>query len=279
MIFDDDGSVWFRQSWLDTAMRCGERGRNAIVRPEWDQAYGDSALIGTAMHHAAEQNLNGTISDDEVAQAAFEKALQLCETETVKWTKWSTPGELAAHAERCAVGWLEGIKPSVELGGQTEVEFKVPLFTRPNGRVVGIKGQIDYIEPSGLPWDWKTAARAYNQREKQLSAVQPTVYTTAIVKGGLASVDVPLTFRYGITIRGERQAKPQIVEVTRYASHIDWLIDNLNTYVTMGERLGLDVPWPRDDDHYLCSATWCPWWSACKGARLTPEQVSWKPNN
>lgn len=276
MIFDDDGSVWFRQSWLDTALRCGERGRQAIVRPDWDEITSDAALIGTATHTAIEGYLNGNVDATAIGATAASAAIALT-AEPVKWTKWSTPKELADHAARCAEGWLTGIAPEVTPGGATEVSFKVPLFNRADGRLVGIQGTIDYIDPNGDMWDWKTSSGPYKPRDKQRTAVQPTVYAVALIKGGLSSVVVeyPVRFRFGIAIRGEKQAKPQIVEVQRTKAHEGWLFDHLNTFVTMAERLGLDESWPRDDDHFLCSEKWCPWWSVCKGARLSTADDHW----
>jgi hypothetical protein len=278
MIFREDGSVWFRQSWLDTALRCGERGRQAIVRPEWDQATSDSAAIGTAAHAGIEAVLNHEINPKDIGDYAANAAVELTRTETINWTKYTTPGELAAHASRCAEVWRSDIYPSVPLGGRAEVEFEVPLFTRPDGRVVGLKGMIDYIPPTSGLWDWKTAARAYN-RDKQRFAIQPTVYAAALIYGGLGSqTEWPVRFTYGVMIRGEKNAKAQILEVQRSASHVGWLTDHLNTFVTMAEKLGLDTPWPRDDDHFLCSQKWCPWWSVCKGARLTDAEDRWNPD-
>ena len=286
MIFREDGSIWFRQSWLDTATRCGERGRFAITLPEWDAATSDSALIGTAAHAAIEAVLREKIpaTVEAIEWEARTAALELCNTEQVKWTKYSTPGECAANAARCATAWLEGLFPDVQLGGHAEVQFEVPLFTRPNGRVVGITGTADYVDPPGTDYDitdWKTSARKFTQRDKQATAIQPTVYAAAAVNGGFSHVtdrkfEYPIRWRYGIMVRGERKATPQWVDVQRTSGSYGWLIDQLNVWVDMAEKMGVDGHWPRQDDHFLCSDRWCAWWSACKGARLSEPEVRWR---
>ena len=49
----------------------------------------------------------------------------------------------------------------------------------------------------------------------------------------------------------------------------------MRTYVELADAMGFEKHWPRDEDHYLCNEVWCPWWSICKGARLSQEQDLW----
>ncbi len=267
MIFDEQGNIWLRQSWLDTAMRCAERGRLATIAPEWDSMDSDSALIGTAAHHAIEKSINLGVYD---AIGEIARVWMLNYDKPIKWTKYNTIGELAQQAAQCAVAWRDGIKPEVNLeGALTEVPFKIVLFTLPDGRTVGITGTVDLVGEK--LWDWKTGARAYNQREKQKGAIQPTIYCEAAVKGGLQTdyeYHYPMTFHYGVMIRGANAAKPQTLSVRRTQAHFSFALDRIRGYVDLALNFGLDRPWPRDDDHFLCSQTWCPWWSMCKGARL-----------
>jgi hypothetical protein len=267
MIFDTDGNIWIRQSWLDTAMRCAERGRLATVAPEWDSMDSDSALIGTGAHYGIEQSINLGVYG-EIGEIAHNWIMAY--DREIKWTKYRTLAELADQSAQCAIAWRDGIMPHVDLeGATTEVPFRMVIFTLPDGRTVGITGTIDLVGHE--PWDWKTAARAYNQREKQRHAIQPTIYCEALVKGGLQTEmewRYPLDFNYGVMIRGAKSAKPQIVTVTRTQAHFSFAADRIRTYVDLALNFGLQKPWPRDDDHFLCNPTWCPWWSICKGARL-----------
>lgn len=277
MLVDEDGNIWFRQSWLDTAMRCNERGRLAMVRPEFDERIGDTALIGTAAHAGIAAVLDGRILGGEIGDYAETQAHELCNTNTVYWTKWTLPAQLAAHASRCAEAWVREIHPHIALGGLAEIEFCVPLFES-RGRIVGIKGTIDYAAPDGSLFDWKTSSKRYAQRGKQKAAVQPTVYATAAMHGALGELkyQYPIRFHYGVMVRGEAQATTQIVDVQRTHAHESWLHDHLRTYVDLADGLGVLRPWPRNENHYLCSSVWCPWWSICKGARLSDAEDSWR---
>lgn len=276
MLVDADGAIWFRQSWLDTAMRCNERGRLSLVKPEFALATSDAALIGTAAHAAIAEVLNNELGAAHIGDSARAHALSLCETEEVYWTKWTLPGQLADHARRCAMAWASTICPHVAPGGLVEHEFRIPLF-EVAGRTVGITGTVDYAAPDGTLYDWKTASKKYNQREKQRAAIQPTVYAVAAMHGALGELpyQYPIRFHYGVMVRGEAAATTQIIDVMRTHAHESWLIDHLRTYVDLADGLGVMRPWPRYEDHYLCNATWCPWWSICKGARLSPGQDTW----
>lgn len=277
VLVDEEGNIWFRQSWLDTAMRCNERGRLSVVKPEFDSATGDTALIGTAAHAAIAEVLNEELDPDHIGAAAYAHAISLCETDEVHWTKWTLPAQLAEHARRCAEAWARTIRPHVQPGGLVEHEFAVVLFES-RGRQVGIKGTIDYACPDGTLYDWKTSSKKYNQREKQKAAIQPTVYAVAALHGCLPEsfgYQYPVRFHYGVMVRGESMATTQIVDVMRSFAHEAWLLDHLRTYIDLADGLGVLRPWPRNEDHYLCSSTWCPWWSVCKGARIHDALDRW----
>lgn len=276
MLVDDDGSIWFRQSWLDTANRCGERGRLAAVMPEWNESTNDAALIGTATHSAIQTCLEREgVTADLIGDLAYGHALELCEKEEVKWTKWTLPGQLGEHARRCATAWHREIRPNVVRGGQCEVAFKIPLGER-GGRVFGITGTADYISPDGVLVDWKTASRKFYQREKQRTAIQPTVYAAAAVRGAFGDgFTYPVTFRYGVMVRGNEKATTQVIDVQRSHAHEQWLFDQIETYIDLADALGVKRHWPRNEDHYLCNQTWCPWWAICKGSRLSTAQDTW----
>lgn len=275
MLVDENGAVWFRQSWLDTALRCAERGRLALVKPEWDEALNDAALIGTATHSAIQWCLEEGCDFEAIGQVAYDSAIALCETSDVRWTKWTLPGQLAEHARRCAEAWYREIRPSVPLGGRCEVEFEVPLFES-RGRQVGIKGMTDYIGPDLVIRDWKTASKKYAQREKQRANIQSTVYATAANHGAFGpGYRWPVIFEFCVMVRGEASATTQVVDVQRVHAHELWLLDLIQGYMDLAEGVGVQRSWPRNDDHYLCNEQWCPWWSMCKGARLSTAENTW----
>lgn len=276
MQVDDEGNIWFRQSWLDTANRCAERGRLDLVHPDFGSDTSDAALIGTAAHSAIARVLNSEIGLSEIGPDASRTAIKIAGEQTVQWTKWEMPSQLAAQAARCAMAWGDDIMPTVAPGGAVEVYFKVPLFEH-KGHSVGITGTIDYAAPDGTLYDWKTSSKKFTQREKQRTAIQPTVYAAAAMHGALGELpyEYPIRFHYGVMVRNDIKATTQIVDVQRTKAHEAWLIDKLRSWVGLAGVLGLKINWPMNDDHYLCSETWCKFWPICKGARLTTAEDLW----
>ena len=248
-----------------------------LVHPEFDEAISDAALIGTAAHAAIAAVLEDKLDPKNIGAHAHNAAMVLCEEEDVHWTKWTLPAQLGGHAKRCAEAWAEDMYPHVPRGGLVEIDFKVPLFES-RGRTIGIKGTIDYASPDGTLYDWKTSSKKYEQRGKQKAAIQPTVYAAAAMHGALGELPYkyPIRFHFGVMVRGEARATTQLVDVLRTRDHENWLIDNLRTYVDVADALGVHRPWPRNEDHYLCNSTWCPWWSMCKGARISDADDTWR---
>jgi hypothetical protein len=271
---DANGDIWFRQSWLDTANRCNERGRLALIHPE--EGSNDLAVCGTCTHAGIEAILSKQLDPHDAEDWVYEWALRYCEDNPIRWVSWTLPAHIAEHAARCTKAFTRGLLPHIEPGGQTEVEFRLPLFMWKDHQV-GITGTVDYVPPSHSHLiDWKTASRKFDQRIKQRTAIQPTVYATAAVNGAFGpGFEWPITFRYGVIVRGREVATTQLLDVQRTHAHEGWLIDQMRTYCNMAAALGTDTHWPRDEDHYLCNETWCPWWSMCKGARLTTDQDNW----
>jgi hypothetical protein len=284
MRFDDHGDIYIRQSWVDTAFRCAERGRFAIVKPDWDFG-GDAAHLGTGAHAAIETHLQQlivgeTLSFDPraiIRQAIDEKIAE----EGVRWDKYSTVEQLVDNAERCYEGWVRGILPVLEendliQGAHTEVKFCVHLLTLGDGRRVFLEGTSDFVPNHNSMWDWKTGGQPYRDREKQKYAVQGTVYTLAAVLGGMPN-DIeyryPMDFTYGVMVRGVRKSNPQLLTVQRTQAHADFMIERVKSYLDLALNFTLERSWPRDDDHFLCSAKWCPWWVLCKGAHSIDDSI------
>ena len=273
MQVDESGNIWFRQSWLDTANRCNERGRLSLVHPE--QTTSDLAAMGTCTHAAIEQLLSKKLDASDIEDWVYQFSLEHAATEPIRWHAWTLPAQLADHAVRCTRAFVRELLPHIEPGGQTEVKFQVPLFEW-QGRQVGIEGTVDYVPPTDPLYDWKTASRKFDQRVKQRTAIQPTVYTVAAAHGAFGEPRRwPIPFRYGVMVRGREKATTQLVDVQRTHAHEGWLIDMIRTYLNLAAALGMTAEWTRNDDHYLCNETWCPWWSMCKGARLSTDDNNW----
>lgn len=269
----EDGSVdiYVRQSWINDAIMCNERGRQGIVRPDWSKP-NDATILGTAVHAGIAAVLEGKGQPIPTALDELNKLLE----EPFLRVKY-TNEQMYDHVHELLNEWEKNIAPHV--GNVVAVEksftfemFKMTLNDGREARINGI-GTIDCVTDTAI-WDWKTAGRKYSAREKQSQAVQPTMYTTAAV--ALGWLEWPATFKYGILVRS---GKAQILDIHRNESHADWLQDIVRPFVRSAMVLGTDEPWTKNDTHFLCSETWCSWWSVCKGSKLSPVDIRPKEGN
>lgn len=278
MIYDpDDGSFRFRQSWLNTAQRCPEKGRREIVQPEL-RGTTDEALIGTAAHYGIEAVVNGEYSPDNIASAVENYYQWDPDGELVdfKFTKRNSVQEMLEVSVNCAEAWVTDLMPHFPLGdAKAEVGFDVPIMEH-RGHPIRIAGTVDLAPavPSLLA-DWKTSGRDYSQKNKQRWAIQPTIYSLAAVLGGVRD-DVaygwPMRFRYGVMVKLANRARGQIVEVERTAAHAAFAIERMKSWVDLFLDFGTDRPWPLiDEDNFLCSATWCDFYDQCRGRFIAPD--------
>lgn len=266
---DANGIIYVRQSWLGDMMTCPERARFKLVMPDMSGP-SDATIMGTAVHHGIETYLNGGCDEGSIADVAYAKFLELQQT-PYKETNLD-PAKYEIHIRSMCQSWIEGILPHVEPGGETEYRFRVPTGIWVDNWSVWLEGTMDYVSPSGVVWDWKTASRAYNAREKQSTSLQATVYSVAMERLGKATF--PTTFNFGVMIRQEKP-KSQIVTVERNLAHRNWLMKHIRGAVTMGLRLGIkDVNWTMNESSNLCSEKWCSYWSVCKGAYLSPADLA-----
>lgn len=277
----DGTNISIRQSWLDTAMTCPERGRLAMVAPELDGA-GDAAAAGTAMHAAIEAYLAGNISVDQMEQYAQAWATKLVEegevrngvVQRIQYKSFDGPPELIYHAGNCTRGWIKDVLPVLvaldQLEGDQEVAFRYRAFEH-RGHTIWIQGTTDHVPHRGnRVWDWKSSGSDYKQKAKQMYAVQPTAYAGAAVNGEFGrEFSLPLEFAYGVALRLKTKERGQIVVTERTQGHIDFMYRRIRQFVDLYLDVGLEREWPADDDHYLCSEKWCPWYEQCRGANIS----------
>lgn len=264
-----DGTVhvWLRQSWLDTALKCMERARFSITVPELNIT-NDSAAIGTATHAAIEAALLG-----HQPLTAMHDEWDRLFAEPMKRTLNKTDVEMIDESARLFNVWDEHVRPHIK-GDIVGVEhpFDVVWYGSQIGDtqyVVHLTGTIDLVTTEHL-WDWKTSARAYNEREKQATAIQPTVYATAVRELGL--LEWPIAFNFGVLIREKHTH--QIVRCVRTANHPSWLARIADPLVKHGIVFGTEMPWTPNDTHNLCSEKWCSFWHLCKGHALTESDLT-----
>lgn len=264
---DTTVTVYVRQSWINDALMCAERGRQAIVRPEWSLP-NDATILGTAVHAGIAASLVGAGESTKVAKDELDRLLQ----EPFQRVKYENE-ELYEFSTALCRKWEREIAPTLGdvMFVEKEFEFLLDEYDDPViGKRVYVwgKGTIDCVTKTAV-WDWKTAARKYSAKDKQSQAVQPTMYATASVVEGWH--EYPVWFKYGVMIRG---GSTQVVSIHRNESHADWLREQVRPLVRTACLVGTDYSWVKNDTHYLCSATWCSWWSICKGSKLSPEDIT-----
>jgi len=253
--------IYVRQSWLGDMAICPERGRLGATKPEF-RSGSDATIIGTAIHHGIESVLNGhstTLGAMMAATAGEYERLNLLGTHKITNI---IQEEIPDYLNGMSTAWYEEIQPQVKPGGKVEHFFRVPLGVNVGGYDIHLEGTMDYMDDEGIIWDWKTAKKLYSPNEKQKSAIQPTVYTTAMRLSGQAENP---RFFYGVMVR---QAKPkhQILEVYRNKGHMDWLRHLVRGAVGQCLATGFEQNWIMNDTSPLCSESWCSFWSICKGA-------------
>lgn len=272
---NDKMIVWVRQSWLNTLTICPERARYDISLPSWRRG-SDATAIGTGMHSAIEHYLNGAYSsyDDFYKTALDSVNEELAKPNVVRGGV--NADDVPEFVASMSSAFLDDIAPNVTIGGMTEKNFHVVTNWMVGPYRLGFSGTIDYIAPDGTIWDWKTAARTYSASEKQKQAIQASVYTYA------ASVDFPdivsfdmsslIDFKYGVMVR-QKKPKGQVVHITRSAGQIEWMMHQVTASVSSVLHRGTDSAWIRNDQHNLCSAKWCDYWSICKGAYISENDM------
>lgn len=260
--------IYVRQSWIGDYLICPERSRLGVTLPQF-RTGSDATAIGTGVHSAIEWALN---SFDDAGSIAYEEMKEYAQNEVrkellepnIKLTKISD-SPIPPTVDAMVHSWVTQIAIDVEWGGTTELGFRYPSgLLANNSYEIWYEGTMDYIDPNGTIWDWKTAGRKYYANEKQNKAYQPTVYCQFAKRNGYSSSDTQ-TFKYGVMMRKEKP-EGQVVDITRTESDYRWL--NRQTQVTVNNALqsGMDSAWPMNDQGALCSATWCNYWSICKGA-------------
>jgi hypothetical protein len=268
-MFIKENNIYVRQSWLGDALMCMERSRLAFMQPDWSIG-SDATILGTGVHAGIESYIK---SDGQVSLDEMKNEMRFninSSEERFKWNTLQTYEDMFRVGDGLLKAWWDDIRKHVLLGGVVEQKFTVPVGTLnvdSKMYVLHYSGTMDYVDPEGTIWDWKTAGRKYSQSEKQKMSVQASVYSSAAVKLGLAP-DFPVRFIFGVMTKTSKP-EGQIVEVVRTNAHATWLETQTRNIVASALRLGQDNTWPQVDQHNLCSEKWCPWWSICKGAHIS----------
>lgn len=139
---------------------------------------------------------------------------------------------------------------------QRQVTMHVPGVPKP------IIGYLDFVEADGVPGDFKTAARAWDN-EKPLKELQPKIYIAALLQTGYPVPKGPrggYLFRHFVFLK-QRQPRIQRFETEYSAGHIvDAITASLNTW--RGISAGIFL---KNTQSWLCGPGKCPAWAVCMG--------------
>lgn len=277
---EDHLEVTFRQSWLNTFLKCPEQARREMLNLT-QRKVTDAMAMGSAMHKGIELLLCG-----EYPRASFEAAMQ-CFDEYVEgidgpfeWVQVKSRKTALTYVRSCLVSWATWVHPQVRLGSSPSIEesFNVSLETVNLMSVssdimttaeIRLSGTWDLADATPVVWDWKTANQPWEGWEAKRYYVQPTIYSYAYSE---TRGSEPPLFRYAVMPKGPSPREPQIIEVERDQRHFDWLRTKLTSIVEL--YLATDagrLKWPMIDQGWHCSPKWCAAWADCKGAALGAE--------
>lgn len=266
-IVENEKVIYLRQSWLNDVIICPERARFKIVAPHMSGA-SDATIMGTAVHHAIETVLAGGHPSLMVETALTH--WEHLKTQPYKTTSLD-PDKGEAQITSMCQAFIDDILPNVVLGGSIEMPFKVPTNLAVGDYDIWYEGTMDYVDPNGVVWDWKTASRPYYLKEKQSQSIQATVYAHAVATLGMTAY--PVEFRYGVMLRQEKP-KAQIGVLSRTHEHNDWLMHTIKPIVQSAMVMSAERNWIMNDTSALCSEKWCDYWSLCKGSHISPPGLS-----
>ena len=251
-----------RQSWISTFLRCPEQARQERAGLVQQQESSDM-LRGNAVHYAIEEAGAAKLSGREVELDMMLNAAERYITD---------------HAAEVDV-WRTDLEPLVEtVRANVEcwhTELNPILFPRPDGiermfiKNMGIRevegydlpvklnlvGTADWIDQSGVIWDWKNPSRHYEAWEKKRWDIQSHAYTWA---HGLTQ------FNLAVFAKG----KLQVIEIERTEEAQNAFVEMCWSIVPT--MLSNAPTWPMRWEGWHCSPKWCPVWQAgrCRGQHL-----------
>ena len=166
--------------------------------------------------------------------------------------------------ECCDAALVDALRPLSDDAGP--IIEKYITLTVP-GVPVPIIGYIDMIESDGIPCDFKTSSKSWNQDQAN-SEMQPTFYLAALNQAGyLPQFVAPdyskvFAFRHYVFVK-TKKPRVQIWESTRTVADLFWLFGLIRD-VWSGIEAGVFPPNPTG---WKCSPKYCEYWGICRGAQ------------
>ncbi len=246
---------------------CLERARHTMsgTMPEESS---DAACAGTACHAAFELDLYAKRDEGQgyslalLTAFAQEEFTVLAADPSFRYVKRN---EMQARRfiNNVMRTWYNEVRPWLT-PEEMEVTFGPLKLYEDAERVIEMTGTIDYVDAQYGLLDWKTSGRPYEKWEKARWDLQSTTYAWAARELGIYELADVYPFEFIVLYEHRAdEAKLQRVPVFRHEGDFNWLRERAKDVALLIEA---ELPsWPKNDNHALCSPSWCPVWSQCKG--------------
>lgn len=219
-------------------------------------------IFGSAFHNTIEDYVRTRSDPNDCAgelTAFWQRHWTAQLEQPIDWGT-DTPEEMCNLGVRMfsdpdTIALVDSLKPLV-IEEQPRIELRIEA-TVPSVPVP-IIGYVDMIEHDGIPCDFKTSARSWNQ-DKANSEMQPTFYLAALNQAGYDH-NPELRFRHYIFVK-TKKPKVQIWESHRTVADLFWLF-GLVRDVWHGIEVGVFPPNPGT---WKCSPKYCEYWGICRG--------------
>jgi|TARA_R110002012_G_scaffold58075_2_gene150610 hypothetical protein len=249
--------IILRQSWINNFLRCPEQARQERLELVSQKQTSD-LLRGNAVHAAIEWA--GLIKQGGEEEVTLEELLDVSDNfladngHTID--VWRHNYEDIVDVCRAnLVAWYEEIFPILHPQAVEET-FKKSMGIRHGVNLI-LQGTADWIDESGVIWDWKNPSRHYAAWEKKRWDIQSHAYTWAYDKE-----------QFNLCVMAD--GKIQVIEIPRSPEQKKAFIELCWSIVPTLLTIDDAVTWPQNWEGWHCSPLWCPVWQAnkCRGAIL-----------
>lgn len=221
-------------------------------------------VFGSCFHETIESYLRGQCQGTMPDILSTWQRLWNSETAeaTIDWGD-STPEQLSndgvqmlTHKDTTAL--FSTLQPLME-NGEPVIEHKVTL--RVPGVPLPIIGYIDMRDVEGVPYDFKTSARAWTL-DKVDGELQPLFYLAALAQAG-DRLNPKRRFKHLVFVK-TKTPQVQTLEAMHSAAELLWLMDLIRSV-----WLGIQAEaFPPNVNGWKCSARYCEFWAYCRGRTL-----------
>jgi len=220
-------------------------------------------IFGSAFHETVEEHVKTAFATDRVPVAdrwARHWAAQL-ERNAENGINWGRDSEesmndlgIKMFSDPDTVALIDSLQPLV-IEEQVQIERRIELQVP--GVPVPIVGYIDMIEADGVPADFKTSARSWNQGKAD-DELQPIFYLAALNQAGY-TLDAGL-FRHYVFVK-TKKPQCQIWESYRTFKQMFWLFGLIRETWQAIEA----GHFPPNTTTFKCSPRYCEYWGICRG--------------